>query len=194
MRYNYFRNNYPFNTNVGGLYALSAESDFQDRAHIIGAQLVTAFSPKLLNEFRGSWPYRNQQHFAGASTGSGPMITISGVVSGFGGTNAAGDKFQEKVPSFNDNVSIQRGKHAFKFGTGLQKNNDTQLQDVYTQYTFPTLAAYTAAKTGANLYSYSNVTASIGSPGAGYQTVFFDAFAQDTWQVTDKLTATYGLR
>ncbi len=194
VRYNYFRNNYPFNTNVGGLYAQSAESDFQDRAHIIGAQLVTAFSPTLLNEFRGSWPYRNQQHFAGASTGAGPMITISGVVSGFGGTNGAGDKFQEKIPSFNDNVSLLRGKHAFKFGTGFQKNNDTQLQDVYTQYTFPTLAAYTAAKTGTNLFSYSNITASIGRPGAGYQTIFFDAFAQDTWQITGKLTVTYGVR
>ena len=194
IRYNYFRNNFPFNTNVGGLYAQSAESDFQDRAHIIGAQLVTVFSPKLLNEFRGSWPYRNQQHFAGAATGTGPMITISGVVSGFGGTTGAGDKFQEKIPSFNDNVSILRGKHAFKIGAGFQKNNDTQLQDVYTQYTFPTLAAYTAAKNGTNLYSYSNITASIGRPGAGYQTVFFDAFAQDTWQITSKLTATYGVR
>ena len=194
IRYNYFRNNYPFNTNVGGLYALSAESDFQDRAHILGAQLVTAFSPKLLNEFRGSWPYRNQAHYAGASTGTGPMITISGVVSGFGGSNGVGDKFQEKIPSFNDNVSILRGKHAFKIGAGLQKNNDTQLQDVYTQYTFPNLAAYTAAKNGTNTFSYSNITASIGRPGAGYQTVFFDLFAQDTWQIASKLTATYGVR
>lgn len=194
VRYNYFRNNYPFNTNVGGLYALSAESDFQDRAHILGAQIVTAFSPTLLNEFRGSWPYRNQAHFAGASTGTGPMITISGVVSGFGGSNGVGDKFQEKIPSFNDNVSLLRGKHAFKLGAGFQKNNDTQLQDVYTQYTFPTLAAYTAAKNGTNPYSYSNITASIGRPGAGYQTVFFDLFAQDTWQLSTKLTATYGVR
>ena len=49
IRYNYFRNNYPFNTDVGGLYALSAEADFQDRAHIIGAQLVSTLTPNLLN-------------------------------------------------------------------------------------------------------------------------------------------------
>lgn len=194
VRYNYFRNDYPFNTNVGGLYALSAESDFRDRAHIIGAQLVTTVTPNLLNEFRGSWPYRNQQHFNGSSTGTGPMITISGVVSGFGGTNGAGDKFQEKIPSFNDNVSLSRGRHAFKFGTAFQKNNDTQLADVYVQYTFPTIAAYAAAKNGTNPYSYTNLTASIGRPGAGYQTVFFGAFAQDTWQLAKNLSATYGLR
>ncbi len=194
VRYNYFRNNYPYNTNAGGLYLQSAEADFQDRAHIIGAQLITTFTPALLNEFRGSWPYRNQQHFAGAATGTGPMITISGVVSGFGGTNGAGDKFQEKIPSFSDNVTLIKGAHQFKFGVGFQKNNDTQLADVYTQFTFATLADYTAAKNGTRPFAYSNVTASIGRPGAGYQTVFFDLFAQDTWQVTRNLVANYGVR
>ena len=43
---------YPYNTNAGGVYALDAASDFRDRAHIIGAQLVTTFKPTLLNEFR----------------------------------------------------------------------------------------------------------------------------------------------
>lgn len=193
VRYNYFRNDYPFNTNAGGLFLQSAEADFRDRAHIIGAQLITTFKPTLLNEFRGSWPYRNQQHFAGAATGAGPMVTISGVAN-FGGTNGAGDKFQEKIPSFSDNVTLVHGGHSFKFGVGLQKNNDTQLADVYTQFTFATLADYTAAKNGTNTKSYSNVTASIGRPGAGYQTVFFDVFAQDTWQITKHLVANYGVR
>ncbi|MGI4757164.1 MAG: carboxypeptidase regulatory-like domain-containing protein [Janthinobacterium lividum] len=203
IRYNYFRNEYPFNTNVGGLYLQSAASDFRDRAHIIGAQLITTFKPTLLNEFRGSWPYRNQQHFAGPNTGTGPMISIAGVVSGFGGTNGAGDKFQEKIPSFSDNITLIRGAHQFKFGVGFQKNNDTQLQDVYTQFTFPTIAAYTAAlqaqRAGApaadpRLHGYSTIAASLGRPGAGYQTVWFDVFAQDTWQVTPKLVANYGVR
>ena len=193
IRYNYFRNDYPFNTNAGGLFLQSAEADFRDRAHIIGAQLITTFKPTLLNEFRGSWPYRNQQHFAGVATGAGPMVTISGVAN-FGGTNGSGDKFQEKIPSFSDNVTLVRGGHTFKFGVGFQKNNDTQLADIYTQFTFATLADYTAANNGTNTKSYSNVTASIGRPGAGYQTVFFDLFAQDTWQITKRLVANYGIR
>ena len=203
VRYNYFRNYYPFNTNVGGLYLQSAESDFQDRAHIIGAQLITTFRPTLLNEFRGSWPYRNEQHFAGATTGTGAMITISGVVNGFGGTTGAGDKFQEKIPSFADNVTLIRGAHQFKAGVGFQKNNDTQLQDVYTQFTFSSIATYTAAlqaqSAGApsadpRLHGYTTINASLGRPGAGYQTVFFNLFAQDTWQLTPKLVAAYGIR
>jgi hypothetical protein len=194
IRYNYFRNNYPFNTNAGGLYNISAAADFQDRAHIIGAQLITAFKPTLLNEFRGSWPYRNEQHFADPLTGAGPMITISGVINGFGGSNGVGDKFQEKIPSFSDNVSVLHGGHAFKFGVAFQKNNDTQLADVYTRYTFPTLAAYTAAKNGTNTLGYTSIQASIGHPGAGYQSVFIGLFAQDVWQLTKKLTVQYGVR
>jgi Carboxypeptidase regulatory-like domain/TonB dependent receptor len=193
VRYNYFRNRYPFNTNVGGQYALSAAADFQDRAHIIGAQLVTTFSPAILNEFRGSWPYRNEHHVADPLTGPGPMVTISGIAN-FGGSNAVGDKFQEKIPSFNDNLTWIRGAHSMKFGVGLQKNLDTQLADVYTQYTFASIAQYANAKNGTMANVYSSVAASIGRPGAAYHSIFFNFFAQDTWQARKNLLLTYGLR
>lgn len=193
VRYNYFRNTYPFNTNVGGLYALDSASDFRDRAHIIGTQLITTFSPTLLNEFRASWPYRNQHHQPDALTGPGPMITISGLAN-FAGTNAAGDRYQEKIPSFNDNLTWIKGAHAFKFGTGFQKNLDTQFTQTYLQYTFASIAQYQSALKGATPHVYSNVKASIGQPGAAYHSIFFDFFAQDTWQIGKSLSATYGIR
>ena len=204
IRYNYFRNNYPFNTNVGGVYALSAAADFQDRAHIIGAQLITTFTPNLLNEFRGSWPYRNEHHVADPVTGAGPMITIAAYTdpatkiaysqANFGGSNAVGDKYQEKIPSFSDNVTLIRGTHSFKFGVGFQKNLDTQLADVYVQYSFANIAQWQSARSGATPNTYSNVKASIGQPGAAYHSVFFDLFAQDTWQIRPKLLLSYGVR
>jgi hypothetical protein len=193
VRYNYFRNNYPFNTNVGGLFALDSASDFQDRAHIIGTQLVTTFTPTLLNEFRGSWPYRNQHHVPDPLTGPGPMITISGVAN-FGGTNGAGDKFQEKIPSFSDNVTWIKGAHTMKFGVGFQKNLDTQLAQVYVQYTFASITQWQNAVKGTSPHVYSNVKASIGQPGAAYHSVFFDLFAQDTWQVRKNVLLSYGVR
>ncbi|HEY4354154.1 MAG TPA: TonB-dependent receptor [Acidobacteriaceae bacterium] len=213
VRYNYFRNTYPYNTNAGGLYALDAASDFRDRAHIIGAQLITTFKPSLLNEFRGSWPYRNEAHINSSTTGAGPMVTIgaatlaapvtvgttvipAGSYSGvnFGGSNGVGDRFQEKIPSFNDNVTWIVKTHQLKFGVAFQKNNDTQLADVYTQYTFASPQQYLSAKQGATPHVYSSVAASIGRPGAGYQSVFVGFFAQDTWQVAHNLTLNYGVR
>ncbi len=207
VRYNYFRNRYPFNTAVGGTNALSAAADFQDRAHIIGAQLITTFTPNLLNEFRGSWPYRNEHHVADAVTGPGPEVSLSAstdpvthvayTAANFNGSNSTGDKFQEKIPSFNDNVTYITGAHTIKAGFGFQKNNDDQLADVFTQYTFPSLTAYLNAKNNPNTAAaqgYSSVSASIGQPGAAYHSVFFDLFAQDTWQVRKNLLVTYGVR
>ncbi len=204
VRYNYFRNNYPFNTAAGGSNALSAASDFQDRAHDIGTQLLTTFKPNLLNEFRASWPYRNEHHVADPLTGPGPAIaiassTLNGVsyaAANFGGSTGAGDKFQEKIPSFNDNVTLIKGPHSFKFGAGFQKNNDTQLADIYTQFTFTGLAQYLAIKNAPSGTSntYNKLNASIGQPGAAYHSVFFDFFAQDTWQLSRKLLASYGVR
>ena len=78
VRLNYFRNEYPFNTNVGGIFALDAASDFKDRAYIAGGQLLSTFSPTVLNELRFSDPYRNEKHVANALNGPGPVITCRG--------------------------------------------------------------------------------------------------------------------
>jgi hypothetical protein len=193
VRYNYFRNTYPFNTNAGGLYALDAASDFRDRAHIIGVQWITTFTPTVLNEFRGSWPYRNEAHIASNITGAGPMVTISGVAN-FGGSNGVGDRFQEKIPSFADNLTFIHGKHQFKYGFDFERNNDTQLQDIYTQYTFSSIAEWLSAKNSTSPYLYSSVAASIGHPGAGYQSTFIGLFGQDVWQLAHHITVNYGLR
>ncbi len=121
------------------------------------------------------------------------MITITGLAN-FGGSNGVGDKFQEKIPSFNDNVTWIKGAHSLKFGAGFQKNLDTQLADVYTQYTFASIAQYQSALNGVTPRIYSSLTASIGQPGAAYHSVFFNFFAQDTWQFHKNLLLIYGAR
>jgi hypothetical protein len=193
VRYNYFRNQYPFNTNVGGLNTLGVASDFRDRAHVLGAQLLSTFTPNVLNELRFGWPYRNEQHVPNALTGAGPEIQVSGVAN-FGGSNSVGDRFQEKIPNLNDNVTIVKGAHTFKAGFGFQQNLDVQAADIFTQYTFPSIAAYQAALSGVNPRSYTLFSASVGEPGAWYHSFFWDFFAQDSWQITPKLLVIGGMR
>ncbi len=193
VRYNYFRNRYPFNTNNGGLYALNAASDFRDRAHVVGAQLLSTFSPTVLNELRFGWPYRNEQHVANPLTGTGSEITINGIAN-FGGSTAVGDRFQEKIPNLNDNFTVIRGAHTYKAGFGFQQNLDTQAADIYTQYVFPTIPAYLSALSGATPFSYTSFNASVGEPGAWYHSFFWNLFAQDSWQITPHLLAVYGVR
>jgi hypothetical protein len=202
VRYNYFHNNYPFNTNAGGSNALSAGSDFLDHLYDIGAQLLTTFTPHLLNELRGSWPYRNENHFADPRlTGLGPNISIAASGSlgaaSFGGPTGSGgpgNHFQEKVPSFSNNTTVIFGPHTIKFGAGLQKNNDTQFASTYTSFTFSSVTAYLNTKNGITPTGYSADNAVVGIPGASYHSLFFDFFAQDTWQLRKNLLAVYGVR
>ena len=193
FRYDYFRNEYPFNTQNGGLNALDAGVDFHDRAHIGGIQLLTTFSPTALNELRASEPYRNEHHVADPLTGPGPEIVISGVAT-FNGTQSAGDRFGEKIPSFSDNFTKIIGAHAFKMGFGWQLNNDNQIGDVFSAYTFPSIAAYLSAKSGANPFAYSTFQTVLGTPGASYKSYFYDFYLQDTWQARPNLLVTYGIR
>src|SRR5271165_215161 len=193
FRYDYFRNNYPFNTQNGGLNALAAGVDFQDRAHIGGVQLLTTFSPTALNELRASEPYRNEHHVADALTGPGPEIVITGVAT-FNGTQSAGDRFGEKIPSFSDHFTKIVGPHAFKMGFGWQLNNDNQIGDVFSAYTFASTAAYLSAKSGTNPFAYSQFQTVLGTPGASYKSYFYDFYLQDTWQLRPNLVMTYGIR
>lgn len=192
-RVNYFRNEYPFNTAVGGLNLIAAEADFRDRAHIGGLQWVSTISPDMVNEFRFSYPYRNEKHIAGPLTGPQPAVTISGVAN-LNGSVSTGDVFAEKIPSWNDNFTYVRGRHTFKVGVGYSRIIDVQQGDSFTQYVFPTIAAYQAAVSGANPFSYTTVNALIGNTRAGYISNFYNFFAQDSWQLRSSLLVTYGIR
>ena len=193
VRLNYFRNTYPFNTQVGGINALDAAADFRDRAYIAGAQLLSSFSPTILNELRLSDPYRNERHEANPLTGKGPAITISGIAT-FNGSISVGDVFDEKIPSLSDNFTLIKGAHTIKAGGSVQQILDVQLADTFSQYTFPTIQSYLDAQSGKNRFGYSSFQTSVGTVGAGYHSLFWDLFAQDSWQVRPNLLITYGVR
>src|SRR5207302_11499477 len=88
--------------------------------HVGGLEWVSTISPRLLNEFRFSYPYRNEKHIAGPLTGPQPAVTISGVAN-FSGSTATGDVLAEKIPSWNDNLTYIRGPHTFKTGFGYSR-------------------------------------------------------------------------
>jgi hypothetical protein len=193
IRYNYFRNEYPFNTAVGGKNALDVAADFRDRAHIAGFQLLSTFTPNLLNELRASDPYRNEAHLADPITNTGVQIVISGIAT-FNGSSAIGDHFAEKIPSVSDNLTWIRGGHTLKGGYGFQAINDNQVGNVYSRYTFPDIASYLAAKSGAKPLGYSTYATVLGVPGTHYKSLFQDFFIQDSWKLRPNLTLNYGVR
>lgn len=193
LRYNYFKNSFPFNTQVGGINATSAGVDYSDRAHVAGVQWISAISDHLLNEFRFSVPYRTNTHFAGPSTGKGPAIVITGIAA-FNGTSSAGDIYTDKQPSGSENISYIRGAHTFKAGFLLAQIQNRKRLVSYNRYTFASVAAYLSAKNGTNLYSYDNFASQTDTNGIGYASLFYGGYVQDTWALSPRLTAVYGLR
>ncbi len=193
IRYNYFKNAFPFNTQVGGLNARSTGVDFRDRAHVFAGQLITTLSPRVLNEFRASVPLRANAHFAGPDTGTGPAIVVSGAAA-IGGSSNAGDQYTEKQPSGSDNISFVRGAHTIKAGFTLSEIEQRQRLISFNRYTFSSVANYLAAKNGTNPLSYSLFESQTDANGLGYASLFYGGFAQDTWQITPKLVTVFGLR
>lgn len=196
-RYNYFRNNFPFNTGVGGLNTLEAATDFRDRAHVIGAQLISTLSPSILNEFRFSRALRSNTHFPSPTAGPGPQVVISGVAT-LGGPNTGGDRFREKVPNWNENLTYIRGTHSMKFGASMSAIYDLQRDVSFAQYTFPTITAYTDAKapgaTPAQRRGYTTFASRGDASGLSYNSLFWGFYVQDSWQAKPTLLLTYGVR
>ncbi len=199
VRYNYFKNNFPYNTQVGGLNTKGTASDFLDRAHVIAGQLTTTINDHFLNELRFSWPFRNNQHFATAGGGTGAAIVVAGAAN-LGASSNAGDQFTDKVPSGSDNVNLILGKHAIKFGFNFAERINRQRDLTFNQYTFSKTTAYSAvdnylrAKNGIDPYAYSSFSSKTDSKGLGYASKFLGAYVQDTWQISPRLLSIYGVR
>lgn len=192
VRYNDFRNQQPFNGG-GGQTVKSQTILFQDRVHAGGIQLVSTFTDHTVNEFRVSVPYRDQANVSFDASGSQPAVTVSGIIN-FGGPTSAGFHFIEMTPEYADNFTYNLKTHSFKFGGSLRDLRDKNTQATFAQYTFPSVAAYTAALAGTAKKGYTNFQQTFGNPLLVYQSLFTSFFAQDAWKARPNLTVNYGVR
>ncbi|MGH9943511.1 MAG: TonB-dependent receptor domain-containing protein [Pyrinomonadaceae bacterium] len=192
-RVNTFRNNSPNNIG-GGLTTLERSIDFIDQSDSVGVQFASTFSPTLLNELRYQYSRRYSQNLPNDNSGSGPTVVITGIANFGSPENANTIAPLEKSNQLLDNVTFTRGAHAMKFGAGFNVIDDTQKSGVFARYTFPSIAAYVAARNGTTPRGYTNYVESFGQPEISYGSVFYHWFAQDDWKVTQRLKVNYGLR
>ncbi len=192
-RYNRFTNMSPNNIG-GGIQTLERSIDFVDGSDSVGIQFVSTVSPTLLNEFRFQYARRNSQNLPNANSGTGPSIVISGVAN-FGAPEDANTLAPLETSSqFINNVTVTHGSHTAKFGVGANFIHDERRSGVFARYTFPNIAAYVAARNGANPLGYSEFRETLGDPERKYDSVFYQFFAQDDWKATKRLKINYGLR
>ena len=192
-RFNLFRNTSPNNI-AGGTTTLERSIDFIDRADSVGVQLVSTFSPVVLNELRYQYARRRSENLPNENSGSRPSILISGIAAFGAPENANTIAPLETSNQLLDNVTVTRGLHTIKFGAGFNRVRQTQRAGVFARYTFPSIAAYVAAKSGANPFSYTQYTETLGDPSITVPATFYQAFVQDDWKATPRLKINYGVR
>src|SRR4051812_319659 len=198
IRWNQFHNDAPYNSG-GGLASLEQATDFLDAMDSVGGQLISTLGSSKLNEFRVQYAHRHQQSVANSDSGIGPAVTVTGIAS-FGsplsgtGQGNAGFDFKQNITQVIDNFTYIRAAHSYKFGVDIQGIHDERIAAPQFLYTFPSIAAYNAAKAGTNRFGYSSMTQITGDLNFAMDTKIYSTFVQDDWQLTHSVKLLYGLR
>ncbi len=209
-RFNLFKNLTTSNTG-GGLNTLERTQDFDDLSYAGAAQLVSTFGSNLLNEFRFQYAKRNSVFLPSPFTPTGPSIVISSVANFGPAENNNTISPLETITEFRDNFTVNKGNHTVKFGGSVSRIYDYRKSGIFSRYTFAATPAivvnnvtvtpartglenYVAAKNGTDPLSYTSYVGAFGNPIFEYKSMFYNAFAQDDWKVTQKLKVNYGLR
>jgi hypothetical protein len=183
----------------GGLNTLERAIDTFSTDYGLAVQLAS-YTPEVLNEFRFQYVQRTNPGPGGIrieSSGTGPSIVITRVANFGSPEGAAGtaSTFKPlKIIQFQDNLTRTTGIHVVKFGGGFNFYDDTGRTARLSRYTFPSIAAYLAARNGTNLRSYASYIESFGDSEINYQATFWNFFLQDDWKLTRRLKLNGGLR
>ena len=185
------------NFSQGGINTLERTIDGVGVDYALAVQLAS-FTPQTLNEFRFQYARRtssgNSLGRRNEFSGSGPSIAITGTAN-FGAPEGVDTIFPTwTITQFQDNLTLTRGSHVVKFGGGAALYNQAERAPVFSRYTFSSIAAYAAARRGANPRGYASYEETFGDPEISYQAAFWNFFAQDDLKLTRRLKINYGLR
>ena len=151
LRYNGHRNDSPYNnSSIGGLFLVDRTYNFVDRSHGGAAQLVSVLSANAVNELRFQIPFRSQAQNRFEATGTGPAITIPGVAN-FGNSLDVGFRYEETTPGDHRQLQLEPGHSRAEVRRERPLDSrHTGVEPTIANYTFPSIAAYLAAKAGSD--------------------------------------------
>lgn len=187
-------------SSASGLNASDYAYDFVSKTNSFIAELQSRFSDNLSNEFRASYVQVRDERQPDAPF---PSITVRSVGDNGGSVNfgnersSMANRLDQDIWSFTDNLTLYSGDHTFTFGTHNEFSGFANLfiQDAFGTYVYNSPEDFRAGKLAQYRYSQANVAVT-GNPRweATFNTGQLGFYAQDRWNVTDKLDLTLGLR
>lgn len=180
------------------------------REQVLSVEETHIFSPSLLNVARFGYS-RAGYFFTGEPTPGTPAASVPGFLSGrpvgavvVGGSAAsnpqaqiglAGSNNGSNLPiarnlfTYEDRVTLSRGRHQMSFGAWLQQfqSNETINLSQFGQATFTSLQTFLTGTTSSFLYSPSPTE-------MNWRSLFGALYAQDVIRIDPKLTLSLGFR
>lgn len=178
----------------GATSALEHTGNSNVRTDALTVTLNTAFTPRLLNEFRVQVAKDREPGFANSDAPEANLNQGGAVVIVFGRNNFSPRETTEDKYQFIDNVSYITGSHSLKGGV------DVNIEKIFNffpgqfggRYFFDSYADFANGRVS----RYAQAFAGLGTQGATSLPDFneFGFFAQDDWRAKSNLTITFGVR
>ncbi len=180
------------------------------REQVVSLEETHLFSPTFLNTARFGFS-RAGYYFTGEPTPDTPAASVSGFLAGdrvgavvVGGSAAsnpqasiglAGSNNGSNLPivrnlfTYEDRVTLTKGRHQLSFGTWLQRfqSNETIALSQYGQATFSSLATFLQGTTSSFLYDPAPTE-------MNWRSLFGAFYAEDVFRVSRNLTLSLGFR
>jgi outer membrane receptor protein involved in Fe transport len=181
------------NENSGTLSAQEHSGDSLVKSDTISGSLFTTFSPNLINELRLQYGRDKEPGRANSSDPEALINTGAGNLA-IGRNNFSPRETTIKRQQVVDNLTLIRGRHAFKFGLDFTFD---QIFNFFPglfsgSYTFPSYAAFLNKAPSAYTQNFPGAGTTGGTTYPDNNQYAF--FAQDDWKATPKLTLNLGAR
>lgn len=202
------------NDRVGTREALTSGGPFADRAYSTVAELNSDFGGNAFNVLRFQYSDEDRPRTPNGAAGYLPELSVTlqtGQSLSFGGDGVLfRNRLEERKLQFIDNFTLRAGDHTFKVGTNniLSSTANTFWLNGNGRYTFTSLNnfrngvvdRYTrstrscAVPLVANQRGEMVVCPEYDVPVAGFDVLEWSLYAQDEWQLTDRLLVMGGVR
>ncbi|NWF84169.1 MAG: TonB-dependent receptor [Bryobacteraceae bacterium] len=214
MRYLYNSDDLDYTTVMADI---AAENRVPARRHqhFFYGTYTRVFSPSIINEFRfnygnrinhtvsygigGDWP--TKLGLKGVPTDAFPTFNVTGMR-----TMGAGNHERRQFPiqqfMWSNNLSVIRGRHAFKFGFEYRPSYNYEINRPSVSGNF-TMSPLTTGQPGVASSGFGVASLLVGAPLSmnvretevlDRQSNYIAFFAQDDWTVTKDLTLNFGIR